>query len=246
MVRHEGTAKLFSADAEASKRYVPDLVLVVDDDGNTREEVRPMSRSRIVESVIDCAVRGKNGERQNEVIVGANHAELIHGSVVRCDMRLDDFFGFFLEVVECIGIKVIVGPTGNDEAHVCGGILVEIITFAVFLEPADGVDFCGIVWERLLPATLVYVEACLLCAKVLGMRVCKFVCANEFFADGNGLAYAISWLPCDGIGRFIFPIGEWRIFCMVSVATFTVADHENSLFVAANALEHIGEVGKAE
>ena len=34
---------LFRADAESSERYVPDFVLVVDDDGYTGQEIRPMS-----------------------------------------------------------------------------------------------------------------------------------------------------------------------------------------------------------
>ena len=41
-VRMTKIAKLFCADAESSERYVPDLVLVVDDDGNAGEEVRPV------------------------------------------------------------------------------------------------------------------------------------------------------------------------------------------------------------
>ena len=117
------------------------MVLVVDDDGNAREEVRPVSRSWIVESEIHRSVRAENGEGEDEVIVGANDAELVHGSVVRCDMRLDDFVRFFCQIVECVGVKIVVGPACNNETDVLGGVFVLFIAFLVFLVPADGINF---------------------------------------------------------------------------------------------------------
>ena len=117
------TKNLFSSDTKSFERHVPDLVLVVDDDGNAREEVRPVSRSWIVESEIHRSVRGENGEGEDEVIVGANDAELVHGSVVRCNLCFDDFFGSFLQIVEGVCVKIVVGPACNNETDVLGGVV---------------------------------------------------------------------------------------------------------------------------
>ena len=199
-----------------------------------------------MESVIDGAVRGENGERENEVIVGADDAELVHGSVVRCDMRLYDFFGFFLEVVECVGVKVVISPTCNHEADVRRRIFVVTVTFLVLFVPADGVNFRGIMREGGLTAALCDVETSLLCAEVLGVRVGEFVCADELLTDGNGLSYPISWLSADGIRLFVFPVGERCFFTRLTVVAFAVADDENGFFVAADALEHVCNVCKAD
>jgi len=198
-----------------------------------------------VESVIDGAVRGENGERENEVIVGADDAELVHGSIVRCDMRLYDFFGFFLEVVECVGVKVVISPTGNDETNILGGVIVKVIAFLVFLEPADGINFRRVVRECLLPTSLCDIEAGLLRADIFGVRVCKFISADELFANGYGLANAIGWLSVDGV-RLVFPVGERCFFTRLTVVAFAVADDENGFFVAADALEHVCNVCKAD
>ena len=69
---------LFSAYAESLERHIPDLVLVVDNHGNAGEEVGPVPRGRVMESEIDGSVRCKNGEREDEVVVRANDAELVH------------------------------------------------------------------------------------------------------------------------------------------------------------------------
>ena len=144
-----------------------------------------------MESVIHGSVRSEYGEREYEVVVRTNDAELVHGGVIRSDVRLDDFFGFFLQVVEGVGVEVVVSPACNDETDVRGGIFVEFITVLVFFEPADGVVVCRVVGECCLSATLVDVEASLFGTEVLGMRICEFVGAHEFFTDGDCLPYAV-------------------------------------------------------
>ena len=200
-----------------------------------------MSRSWIVESEIHRSVRGENGEGEDEVIVGANDAELVHRCIVRCDMRLDDFVRFFSQIVECIGVKIVIGPACNNETDVLGGVFVIFIAFLVFLVPADGINFRRIVRECLLPTSLCNIEAGLFRANVFGVRVCKFVCADELFTDGDGLANAIGWLTGDGIW-FTNPVGKRSFGTGLCVTAFAVADHKNSLFVAAYALEHVADV----
>ena len=106
-----------------------------------------------MESVIDGSVRCKYSKREDEVIVRADDVEFVHGCIVWSDVRFYDFGCFFGEVVERIGVKVIVCPACNDVADVFGGIFVEIITIAIFFEPAEGVNVRRIVRECLLTAT---------------------------------------------------------------------------------------------
>ena len=110
--------------------------------------------------------------------MGANDAELVHGCVIRCNLRLDDFFGSFLEVVECVGVKIVVGPASNDETDVGCRIFVEAVTLFVLLVPTDGIKIRGIVRECGFSTALCDVEASLFRAKELGVRICEFIGAN--------------------------------------------------------------------
>ena len=76
------------------------------------------------------------------------------------------------------------------------------------------------------------------------MGVCEFIGACELFADSDCLTDTVRRLPLDGI-RFAFPIGERRFLACLAVVAFTVANDENCFFVAADALENIGDVGKS-
>ena len=99
--------------------------------------------------------------------------------------------------------------------------------------------------ECRLTTTLVDVEASLFGTEVFGMRVCEFIGACELFADSDSLAYAVRRLPLDGI-RFGFPIGERRFLACLGIVAFSVANDEDRFFVAADALENIGDVGKPD
>ena len=69
-------------------------------------------------------------------------------------------------------------------------------------------------------------------------------CAYELLTDGDGLADAVRRLTVDGV-RFAFPIGERRFLAGLTVVAFAVANDENGLFVAADALEGVGDVGES-
>jgi len=236
---------LFRADAKTSERNVSDLVLVVDDDGDAGQEVRPVSGSWVVESVVHGAVGGEYAEWEHEVIVGADDAVLVHGGVARGDVLLDDFFGFFLEVVEGVGIEIVVCPTCNHETDVLGGVIIEVVTFLVLLVPADGIKGRRVVRERGLAAAEVDVEAGLFGTDVVRVRVHEFFGADKLLTHGASLPYAVSGFAIDGI-RFVFPVGEGCFAAGLGVIAFAVADDEHCLFVATDALEYVGDVGKAD
>ena len=184
-----GERLLFHADTKTSERNVSDLVLVVDNDGNAGKEVRPVARDMVF--VIYGTVRDEYAEWEHKVVMGADDSVLVHGCVARGDVFLDDFFGFFLEVVEGVGIEVVVCPARNYETNVCCGVFVETVTFFIFLVPADGIKAGCVVRERLLPAAKIDVVAGLFSADVVRVRVHKFFGADEFFTDGSGLPYAV-------------------------------------------------------
>ena len=171
--------------------------------------------------------------------------ELVHRRIVRCDVRLDDFCCFFLQVIEGVSVLIIVGPACNDKTYVLRRIFVDFVEVFVLLEPADRVNLGGIMREGGLSATLVDVEASLFGTQVLGMRVCEFIRAHKFFTDSDGLTDAVRRLSLDGIG-FVFPIGEGCFLAGLTVIAFAVADYEYSLFVTTNTLEHIGYVCKSD
>ena len=233
---------LFHADTKTSKRNVSELFLVVDNDCNTGKEVRPVACN--VELVVHGSVRDEYAERENKVVVGTDDAVLVHGGVARGDVFFDDFFGFFLEVVEGVGIEVVVCPARNDETDVCRGVVIELVAFAVFLVPADGIKAGCVMLECLLSAAKVDVVAGLFGADVVGVRVHKFIGADELFTDGSGLSYAVRRLTVDRVG-FVFPVGEGRFTTGLCVVAFAVADDEHSLFIAADALENVSDVSES-
>ena len=104
---------------------------------------------------------------------------------------------------------------------------------------ASGISFSyGIIFVDTSSAGLVW-SACM-----IYIQFAHFT-ADKLLSDSAGLPDSVCWLPSDGI-RFAFIIGEGNFFTGLAIFAFSMADDEYGFFVATNAFEHVGDIGKAD
>ena len=210
---------LLDAGFQALHRVRAADARVVGDHGDAGYEVDPFLVV-LEHPEVDLLVGHVDGQRDEEVVVGADHPDAACRREV-ADEHVDHLFVLFVEVVERVGKFSVVRPARDDEVRVARLLRVFVEQAVVAYKPAFGIDVVRVVGEcRLAPAGG-DVEAGFVGSQVVGVREREFVGADKLSADFQSLLLAVFGelaLPADKLVAFGVAYGEYDLLVGLQAA----------------------------